>query len=336
MAIIAAYPVVRHLRSSATSFVEHLAGGTVRHRGPGASFWFRPLTAAISEVPVDDREQEVLVRVRTRDLQEVAVPGTVTYRFARPEVACSRVDFSIDLGGGGWQGTPLETVGGMIHGAVGSAVTATLAGMDLASVLAVDPAELARRVGDRLEADNRLAGIGIELAGVRFAVLRPEPDVERALQTPAREMIQQEADRATYERRALAVEREAAIGENELANQIELARRQEQLIGQEGANARHQAQDAAAADAIAAQAEASRTTAIGTARAAADRAVGQATADTERAKLEAYDGVSRDILLTLALRELAGNLPAVEHLVVTPDLVTGLISRLAVTHTGTE
>ena len=42
------------------------------------------------------------------------------------------------------------------------------------------------------------------------------------MQTPAREAIQQDAERATFERRALAVEKEAAIGENELANQVEL------------------------------------------------------------------------------------------------------------------
>ena len=56
--------------------------------------------------------------------------------------------------------------------------------------------------------------------------MRPEPDVERALQTPARELVQQEADRATFERRALAVDSERAIAENELANQIELATRE--------------------------------------------------------------------------------------------------------------
>ena len=50
------------------------------------------------QVPVDDREQAVLVRVRTTDLPEVSVPGTVTFRFADPAAAASRVDFDIDLG----------------------------------------------------------------------------------------------------------------------------------------------------------------------------------------------------------------------------------------------
>ena len=57
--------------------------------------------------------------------------------------------------------------------------------------------------------------------------------------------MQQEADRATFERRAVAVERERAIGENELQTQIELARREEQLVAQRGANARREAEEEA-------------------------------------------------------------------------------------------
>ena len=333
MATITAFPLLRHLRTSATTHVHHLASGQVRHSALGASFWFRPLVAAISEVPVDDREQEVLVRVRTTDLQEVAVPGTVTYRFARPEVAATRIDFSIDLATGAWLERPLERVGATIHGATASAVKSALAALDLVGTLTADPAELATTVTQSLGADERLVSVGIEVVGVRFNVLRPDSDVERALQTPAREAIQQEADKATYERRARAVEREAAIGENELANQIELARRQEQLIAQKGSNAQRSAADAAAADAIAAAAEAARTIAISAARADAERTLGQAAADTERAKLAAYDGASRDLLMALALRDLAGNLPSVEQLVVTPDMVTGLISRLSAAQT---
>ena len=50
MATITRLPFLRHLRASATSHVQHLSAGQVRHSAPGASFWFRPLTAAISEV----------------------------------------------------------------------------------------------------------------------------------------------------------------------------------------------------------------------------------------------------------------------------------------------
>jgi len=76
---------------------------------------------------------------------------------------------------------------------------------------------------DALRADARLQSTGIEILGVQVLAVRPESDVERALQTPVREQLQAEADRAVYERRAVAVERERTISENEMASQIELA-----------------------------------------------------------------------------------------------------------------
>ena len=99
MATITSYPFVTHLRTPATSYVQHLAHGTLKHEGVGSSFWFRRLPAVLSEVPVDDREQAVLVKVRASDLQEVNVPGVVTYRIAQPATAAARVDFGIDAKG---------------------------------------------------------------------------------------------------------------------------------------------------------------------------------------------------------------------------------------------
>ena len=328
MATITRFPFVRHLRGTATSHIEFLSDGRARSAGVGASFWFRPLTAAISEIPVDDRELETLIRVRTSDLQEVAAPVTVTYRFADPVQAAARVDFSIDLGSGTWREAPLETVGAMIHSAATAAVTSALTGMTLGELLTRDIVQLAEEANFLMHSDPRLAAIGVEVVGTRLAMLRPDADVERALQTPARERVQQDADKATFERRALAVEREAAIGENELANQISLAKRQEQLIAQKGANSRREAEDAAQADAVRVKAEASRAATLSETRADATPLLGQAEADAEAAKLDAYRDAGRDVMLALALRELAANLPSVEQLVLTPDLLTGLLGKL--------
>jgi uncharacterized membrane protein YqiK len=159
--------------------------------------------------------------------------------------------------------------------------------------------------------------------------LRPEPDVEKALRTPAREQIQQEADRSTYERRAVAVERERAIAENELQSQIELARREEQLVTQRGANARREAQDAADASRIAAEAQADKEEQLARARANGTRALGEAKAAGEAARVAAYRDLPQSTLLALAAKDLAGGLPQIGTLVLAPDLLSSLMSRLA-------
>lgn len=329
MATITGYPFVTHLRTPATSYVQHLAHGRLRHEGVGASFWFRRLPAVLSEVPVDDREQTVLVKVRASDLQEVNVPGVVTYRIAQPATAAGRVDFGVDARTGAWLGRPLEVVGATVHGAAADAVTAVLTGRPLAEILVSDPGELAEQVTARLVADPRLGDLGIAVVAVRFEVLRADPDVERALQLPSRELIQQEADRATFERRAVAVEREAAIGDNELTNQIELARCEEELISQRGANRVREAEDAAAADRVSAAAQGERTVELARAQARATEVVGAAEAEAQRAQLAAHVGVPSEVLMAMALRELAQHLPDIDQLVLTPDVMSSVLGRLA-------
>ena len=176
-----------------------------------------------------------------------------------------------------------------------------------------------------LAAEPALEQIGIEVAAVRVAAVAPTSDMEKALQQPTREAIQQDADEATFRRRALAVEKERAIAENELQNRIELARREEDLVAREGANARKRAEEDAAAALVAAEAADERNALAATRQAATiDEVEGaQLRIAAERARIDAATGA--DVLLALAARELAGQH---EHLTITPDMLTPLLARL--------
>jgi regulator of protease activity HflC (stomatin/prohibitin superfamily) len=99
-------------------------------------------------------------------------------------------------------------------------------------------------------------------------------------------------------------------------------------VAQRGANARREAEEAAAAGVIATEAEAQRTRAIAQATAEATRLTGEAQGDAEAAHLAAYRDLPEAVLMSLALKELAGNLPMIESLVLTPDLVTKALAGL--------
>src|SRR5215831_5771892 len=328
MADIRRYPLARHLRGTATMLVRHLRGGSVIHEGTALSFFFRPLSAVLSEVPVDDRELPLLFHARTADFQDLAVQASVTFRVTDPATACARIDFSIDPDSGRWRVMPLEQVAGLLTETAQQQVLGAVAARTLADMLADGVSEIRDLILHGLAADSRLGETGLTVIGARVVALRPEPEVEKALRTPAREQIQQDADRATYERRALAVERERAIAENELQNQIELARREEQLIVQRGANARRQAEEAAAASSIEADAQAAREQRLAEARAAGTRALGEAKAAAEAARVAAYRDLPQGSLLALAAKDLAASLPQIGTLVLAPDLLTPLLSRL--------
>lgn len=329
MAEIVRYPFLHHLRADTTSYVQHLRKGHVRHAGAGATFWFRRRTAALAEVPLDDREQALLFHARTADFQDVTVQATVTYRVVDPALAATRIDFGIAPDTGTWNATPLEALGTLLTELAQQPAIELLAQMTMAEALARGIAPVRDRVADVLAGDPRLAERGLDATDVRVVAIRTDPEVERALQAETREQVQQEADRATYERRARAVERERAIAENELQNQIELARREEDLVTQRGLNERTKATEAAAADRIAAEAEAQRTRLIADADAEATRLTGDAEAQAEAARLAAYAELEEATLLGLAVKELAANLPNIANLTITPDLLAPVLTRLA-------
>lgn len=345
MADISRVPFLCHLRGRPTSYIRHLRGTEVAHEGVGQVFWYRPRTAVISEVPVDDRELAVLFHARTSDFQDVAVQATVTYRIADPALAAARIDFGIDPELGGWREKPLDQLAGMITETAQQYASDLLARAPLTAALAEGVPEIRARVTDGLRTDTRLVQTGIAVAGVRVVAVRPAPEVEKALTTPTREQIQSEADRATYGRRALAVEQERRIAENELQSKIELAVRAERLVTQEGANEQRRMTEQAAAAGIAAEAEARRARTAASAqaervrieaaaRAEAVRLVGQAEADAEAARVASVTGLDTSAMVALAVRDLADHLPSIGALTITPDMLTELLSRLA--HTGQQ
>jgi regulator of protease activity HflC (stomatin/prohibitin superfamily) len=312
------YPFLRHLRGAPTSYTRHTQNGRVVHEGVGQSFWFRPLSAVLSEVPVDDRELPLIFHARSADYQDVVVQATVTYRIAEPARAAERIDFGVDPHNGQWRSSPLEQLASLLTELAQQHALELLARLQLAEALVDAPPLLRERIESGLTADERLSAIGIAVVAVRVGPIRPETDLEKALGTPARELVQQEADRATFERRALAVESERAIAENELHNQIELAKREQELIAQRGRNEQRRIEDAAAASRVEATAQADRV-----------RVVGEAEGEAERARLAAYGDRQPPILLGLALKELAANLPQIERLTLAPDILGEALAHVA-------
>ncbi|WP_131744983.1 SPFH domain-containing protein [Frankia sp. Cppng1_Ct_nod] len=329
MADISKVLFLRHLRGTPTAHIRHLRGGRVVHDGIGLTFWYRPRTAVISEIPLDDRELPLLFHARTRDFQDIAVQATVTFRIADPAVASNRLDFGVDPEKGTWRTSPLDQLAGLITETAQQHAFDLLAQTALTDALVSGVPAVRARIHEGLVGDQRLAETGIAVVGVRVVAVRPEADMEKALRTPVREQVQTEADRATYSRRVVSVEQERRIAENEMQNQIELARREEQLVTQRGANDRLRASQKAAAERIAVQAQAEGTRVSASARAEATRLIGAAEGEAETARVAALRDLDRSAVIALAVRDLAGNLPEINTLAITPDLVTTLLARLA-------
>lgn len=302
MADIRSFMFVCHLRAESSSHVLHYRNGRLVHQGRGLSYWFLPMSAAIAEIPMDDRELSLCVSARSSDFQDVSVQGALGWRVVDPIALCERVDFGIDPKRGVHLRQPLDAIALRLSQLAQQHAAEWVGGRALRDVLRQGPSEIRERVLSALESDASVSELGIALTSVRISSVAPTPDLERALEAPMREKIQEDADQAAFSRRALAVEKERAIQENELQNRIELSRREEQLVAQEGQNTRRRATETAAAKRIEVEAGAEASRMQAEARAESIRLVEGAQVEQERARME------------IQRREVAGKLQRIEHL----------------------
>lgn len=315
MAEIRRYPFLRHLRADAVDYVLHYRRSRVINSGAGLSLWFNPMSDSLAEVPIDDHELAIVIHGRSADFQSVTVNGVLTYRAANPMQLAQRVDFTIDQNRGDWQHQPLEKVGLMLSQLAQEYALNYVTATPVRALLAGGVAPMRDAIEAGLRGTTTLTEMGLELVTVRIGSVAPSADLEKAIEAPMRESIKQEADEAAYSRRALAVEKERAIAENEMQNKIELAKREEQLVELQGVNAQRLAESAAQASKIEGDAAAERIQTVDGAR-----------AQLERQQVEFLQGVAPATLLAMAAREFAGKIERIEHLNVTPDLLGALLT----------
>lgn len=339
MAEIRNYPLLSHLRAEANTYILRYRRGKLVASGRGLTFWFRRLSTGLAEVPLENQEVHFVFHGRSSDFQDISVQGVVTYRVEDAQKVAERVNFTLDAKRGVYRVDPLENLSLSITQLAQQFAGDYLVTTPVQNILREGSEQIRERVAKGLSADPGFGDMGLLIVSVRVSAIKPDPDLEKAIEAPVREQIQQRADEAAFERRALAVQKERAIRENELVNQIELARREEELIQQQGTNSRRQKEQEAEAAAIEAKGQAERQTLDATARAEATRlggdaeagrvrAVEGAKAETERARMGAYKDLPGTVLWSLAARELAGKLERIDHLNLSPEMLGPLLANL--------
>jgi regulator of protease activity HflC (stomatin/prohibitin superfamily) len=332
MVTLTHFPFFSHLRAEPNQHILHYSGGELVRHGTGLACWFSRLSASIALVPADDIETTFLLTEISADFQELSVQCTVRYRCAQPEVVASRLNCSLRLATGLWTESPLEKLANFWAMRAQQPARAHINAMRVEDALRAGAEGVRAEIETALKADAAIGAMGLLLVMVQVNRIAPAPEVEKALAVPTRESIQQKADEAMFARRALAVEKERAIKENELNTEIELAKKQEILIEQQGANDVLRVRKAAAAEREKLEAEIEREQrgAEGHARSVQVRAEGDAAAKgvlhevdlvAEQRRVGMYKDAPPAIAYALAIQELAGKIQTIQHLNVTPDLL---------------
>lgn len=328
MATIHRYPLYSHATSAMNRCLIVERGRGITVLPAGASLWFRPLSTSLAEVPLEDQEFAQIFRVTTQDRQEVSVQSALTVRVINPEMAARHLDFSLDIKSGIWIAQPLQALQNMVtnfalhYAAQVASVTPLHIMLDQGLQLVHDALNAA------LPHEARLSEAGISVIAIRVTAVRANEELERALQTKVRESAQAEADRATYDRRAQAVDRERAIKENELNNRTELARRERELVELEGANERRRAEQEIEKRLMHTEAEVERRQKSLEARVAEITRVAEAENTALNARLTAYNAASTNAVIAAIAPEVLEKLPSVNSLTITPDMIGSAVDTV--------
>lgn len=347
MAQITRLAFVRHLRAEPNQYILHYRAGDLVRSGTGLAYWFHPLLSAVVQVPVEDIETTFVLREWSSDIQEITVQVTLTYRFADPQKAAQRINFGVSLENGVWIDQPLQRLDSMWAHWSQHPVRACLAAMSLVEVVRSGADRTRGALEEALRNNLEIDDVGLSLVDIQVDRVAPTAELEKALQTPTREAIQQQADEATFQRRAMAVENERAIKENELATEIELARRQEELIRREGANQMLAIHQEAERLKFSVEAEVERKTIVaqGNARqlgiwteaeAESRRLLLEVETEAETRRVDLWKNVSPSVTLGLAMQRFADKVEKIEHLNLTPDLLGDVLQHLLLDQMGSD
>lgn len=226
---------INYFKAEPTEFVRFSSGGKVKKEGKGVGGFFLPYRASIELVPLAMVDHPFVFKEICRDNQEVTLNGGFLYRITDTGLVIATYDFSIDPETKNYLSETARKLPQNILELVQSRTRKEVQKTQLKELL-IKSEELSDTVMREVTSANRLNDIGVKLDRIYFSSIRPKPEIAQALETEYREKLLEEADKATYSRRAGAVKKERAIQEQEMATKLAMAKKEEELVALNGAN----------------------------------------------------------------------------------------------------
>ncbi len=336
---------IRFFKADSSTFVIKTAGGRIRRKGKGLSFFYNPATTSIVSIPVNVQEAAFIFGLQTADYQEVRVQGQVTYRIEDPEKIADVLNFNLAANGQGYISEDPLRLNDRVVRAVQTMIQGQVEGVNLReSLLLSQP--LVKAIKERLEEQTALGSLGIVVVDATISGITPSPETVRALEAETRESILKEADDSIYLRRKAAVEQERTIKEAELQTERSVQQKEQEIEESRIANERTVMRGQAETERERMQAEIdaenerkalvllstenSKEEADAEAYAIAARMTAFKALPVENLKAMALANMQPEQLMAMAFESLAQNAGKIGELNISPDLFGQLMKRSGV------
>ena len=284
---------INYFKAEPTEFVRINVGGSVKKEGTGISKIYLPFRTTFELVSMTSQDQPFSFKELTYDKQEVGVQGGFVYVISKPEIVLETYNFSINPKTKNYLKDDNVKLPEHILQIVRTKARSIVKDNPLEKLLVMSDT-LSKEVYSELKGSDVIKNLGVDMKMLYFDYILPKPEISKALEAEYRESLLQKADKAIYARRAFAVEKERTIQENELKTKIELEEQRSNLVDLEGANLRKESDF--------------KTEAI-------------------KKEIKIYSEIDPRTLAALGLYNLGKDAKRIENLMITPELMAGLISK---------
>lgn len=218
---------INYAKFDSMTYVIHYVNGKIEKEGRGLSFFYMSHNSSIAAIPLGSNDLPFIFNETTADYQVVTIQGQLTYRIKDPKKLAEMLDFTLDHKGN-YKKEDQEKLKQRLINEAHTSTTDIVQSFSLKEVLR-SAKLLEERIKSGLSSSNQVETLGIEALAVNILAVRASPEMARALEAATREGLQQEADKAIYDRRNFAVEQEKIIRESELNTEIAVEQKRKEI-----------------------------------------------------------------------------------------------------------
>lgn len=215
------------IKADASTYLVEFRKGRKTREGVGISFYYFGMSSTLAAVPVSSRELPFIFSLQSADFQPINVQGQLTFHIRAPEQAMQMLNFTIDKKGK-YVTDDAQSLEDRVLRTAQVLIRDYMQQLGLRQALLSAPGLMAFLL-ERLAESESLAKLGISVLDVAITAITPSPETSRALEAEVREQLLKESDDAIYVRRLSGIEQEKAVKEKELATEVAIQRKKQEI-----------------------------------------------------------------------------------------------------------
>ncbi|RMA82694.1 SPFH domain-containing protein [Umboniibacter marinipuniceus] len=220
--------LLNYYKADPATHVLKVKNGKNAASGRGLSFFYNAAVTSVVAIPVNVQEAHYIFSLQSHDFQKVVVQGQLIFKVVDAERLAEVMNFTLKPNGEAYVSEDPLKLNDKVVKPFQQIAQKRVMGLELKDALNIGAA-LRDEALAALISHEGLQNIGIAVTDLIIDDIKPNQETQRALEAEARELLLQKADDAIYRRRKAAVEQEGTIKDAELANELAVQLKEQEI-----------------------------------------------------------------------------------------------------------